>query len=551
MSARRIVIVNLTRLGDLLQTSPTIAGLRRLHPGASITLVAEKNFAEVCEAIPGVDRVHRLDLDQLGHLLLAGPGKVSEAYRLVRSWVAELRAERFDLALNFSSSRMSAVLLSLLDVPDVRGWAMTRDGHRAIQTPWARLFATMCLNRRVAPFNLVDCYRGVAGCLDAPDGGLAFTIAEAARAAVAERLRAAGVADGTRLVALQLGASRAIRQWPIDAFARVAEDVVAAGSAVALVGAEGDRPLAAELLRVTTASAGQVVDLCGRTSVAELGALLERASLLVTGDTGPMHMAAATRTPVVGLFFGPALPFDTGPYGEDHVVLHAGVACAPCDHAVRCLDPFCRRTLSAELVCAVARARLAGDWDALDAIATRAGSGPVRLFRTGFDARGLFACRALGAVAARPEDHLRAAYRATWLALLAGEPLPSVAPSGLDTAAFAALRELASEGARLGARLGELAAGDATTLPAIERAGREIEVVERSIAEHGRVHPEVAVLTQMFQFEKETMVGESLAELARESSRIHRDLERSAVCMQALLGGRPAAREVENASLRQ
>ena len=128
---RRIVVVNLTRLGDLLQTSPTIAGLHAVHPDAQVTLVAEKNFAEVCESIPGVDRVHRIDLDRLGHLLLEGPTRIADAYRHVREMVDELRAEDFELALNFSSSRMSAVLLSLLRVPDVSGWAMTSDAPSA------------------------------------------------------------------------------------------------------------------------------------------------------------------------------------------------------------------------------------------------------------------------------------------------------------------------------------------------------------------------------------------------------------------------------------
>ena len=62
---RRILIVNLTRFGDLLQTSPTIAALRRRHPGAQITLMAEKNFADVCDDIPGIDRVYRAELPLL------------------------------------------------------------------------------------------------------------------------------------------------------------------------------------------------------------------------------------------------------------------------------------------------------------------------------------------------------------------------------------------------------------------------------------------------------------------------------------------------------
>ena len=550
MSVRRIAIVNLTRLGDLLQTSPTVAGLRRAHPEAEITLVAEKNFAEVCEAIPGVDHVYRLDLDRLGHLLLAGGARVGEAYHAVRETVAELRAQRFELALNFSSSRMSAVLLGLLDVPDVRGWSMTEDGFRAIQTPWARLFATLCLHRRVAGFNLVDCYRGVAGCLDVPERGLSFNVTGEARQAIAERLRAAGVADDARVVALQLGASRPIRRWPLESFATLAGDLARDGSRIVLVGGAGERELAQELLRACAGSDPALIDLCGRTSIRELAALLERCALLVTGDTGPMHMAAAMRTPIVGLFFGPALPFDTGPYGADHVLLHAAVGCAPCDHAVHCLDPFCRTTIAPRLVASVARARLAADWPALGALANDAPPA-VRLYRTFFDEHGLFDCSALGTRPARREDELRWAYRATWLALLEGRALPSARRATIDLAPFAALGELAGLGAEVATRLGALASGGVRALEELQRLGRELDALDRAIAEHGRIHPDVAVLTQMFAFEKETLPAGDVAALAEASARLYRALARSAAWMIGLLGGGREAREVEHASLRQ
>lgn len=551
MTLERIVIVNLTRLGDLLQTSPTIAGLHAIHPGAKITLVAEKNFADVCESIPGVDRVYRVDLDRLGHLLLEGPGKIGEAYHTVREMVRELRAEDFQLALNYSSSRMSAVLLGLLRIGDVRGWAMTADGHRAIRTPWARLFAASCLNRRVAAFNLVDCYRGVAGCLEAPVEGLSFRIDEPARRAIADRLAERGVASDASLVALQLGASREIRQWPIEFFAGLARALAADGHRVVLLGGGGERALAERLQAACVDAASPLVDLCGRTSIPELAALLERCRLLVTGDTGPMHMAAATRTPVVGLFFGPALPFDTGPYGSDHVVLHAGVSCAPCDHAVQCLDPFCRRTLTPELVSEIARARLARDAERLDALATQAGrSGAVRVYRTGFDGDGLFLCTPLGDVGPRADDELRTAYRATWLARLAGRPLPPARAARIDAVRFAALGDLARLGGQLALELQRQAARRPPCIATIERTGREIETLDRSIAELGRVHPEVALLTQMFSFEKESMAGETLEQLAHECARLYRDLARSADDMQALLRG-TATHEVSHADLRQ
>lgn len=552
MSLRRIAIVNLTRLGDLLQTSPTIAGLHAMHPDAKVTLVAEKNFAEVSESIPGVDRVYRLDLDRLGHLLLEGPTRIGDAYRYTREVVQDLRAEDFEIALNFSSSRMSAVLLSLLGVPDVRGWAMTADGYRSIQTPWARLFAASCLHRRLAPFNLVDSYRGVAGCLEVAVDGLAFRIDDGARQSIASRLAEMGVRPDASLVALQLGASREIRQWPPESFARVAHELAGDGHRIVLLGGGSERALAERLVAACADAPSAPLDLCGRTSIQELGALLERCRLLLTGDTGPMHMAAATRTPVVGLFFGPALPFDTGPYGEGHVVLHAGVSCAPCDHAVHCLDPFCRRTLTPELVAEIARARLADDTARVAALATQAGrGGPVRVYRTGFAADGLFDCKLLGDVAARPEDELRQAYRATWLARLAGRALPPARASRIDGVSFAALAGLARLGEELAGELLRQATARAPRIDAVERTAREIEVLDRSIGEQGRVHPEAALLTQMFSFEKETMVGEDVTQLAREYGRIYRDLQRSADDMLALLGGGRMAHEVNDGDLRQ
>jgi len=88
-------------------------------------------------------------------------------------------------------------------------------------------------------------------------------------------------------------------------------------------------------------------------------------------------------------------------------------------------------------------------------------------------------------------------------------------------------------------------------LDQLQRLGREIDALDRAIAEHGRVHPDVAVLTQTFAFEKETLPAGDVAALAQASARLYGALARSAACMTGLLGGGREAREVEHASLRQ
>jgi ADP-heptose:LPS heptosyltransferase len=545
VSAERVLIVNLTRFGDLLQTSPTVAALRERHPRAAITLLAERNFADVCDGIPGIDRVYRMDLDRLGNLVLGGGGALLEGYRYVEDVITELRAARFDLALNFSSSRMTAVFMSLLGIPDVRGWSMTADGLRVIRHPWARLFATMCLNRRVAAFNLVDYYCAMAG-----GGGatrrLLYEISPAARDFAAALLAAAGVHAGERLVALQLGASRVVRQWPAAAFTALGRRLAAAGHRVVLVGGGADRPLA---VAVAAELGAQAIDACGRTGVAELGALLARTHLLVSGDTGPMHMAAAVGTPIVGLFFGPASPFDTGPYGADHVLLHATAPCGPCDHNVSCLNPFCRDEITPEAVAVAVGARLAADWDAIESLARA--SATMRVYRTAFDAHGLYCCRLLGAPPLGREDELRRAYRATWLAVLAGVPLPTPSPGTIDVGPFAALARLARDGEEIAGRLAAEVEQGAAALDAVERLGRELEILDRALLEHGAVHADTGVLTQMFKFGKENLEGDDVATLARETATLYRELVLEADLMTVLLGGAAAQEHEADACLHQ
>jgi len=202
---RKVLVVNLTRFGDLLQTTPTIVGLREQHPGAELVALVERNFADVARGLPAVDRVWELDLDGLGRMLIGETGDgLRAAYRVVDYTVKALREERFDLALNYSSSKMSAVLLRLIGAPDTRGWTMSADGHRLIAHPWSRLFAASCLTRRQAPFNLVDYYKRVAGVVAGPQR-LFFDVPVDARRWATDFLAEAGLASGTPLVAFQLG----------------------------------------------------------------------------------------------------------------------------------------------------------------------------------------------------------------------------------------------------------------------------------------------------------------------------------------------------------
>ncbi len=527
----KVLVVNLTRFGDLLQTGPTILGLKDEHPDAHVTVVVEHNFADVCRGLPGVDRVWEVDLDELGRILLRDD--LGGAYRDVERTVHALRAERFDMALNYSSSRLSAVLLKLIDVPDTRGWSMTTDGHRLITHPWSRLFSASCLVRRQAPFNLVDCYKRVAGVRRGPQR-LAFTLPDEAAPWAEATLAAAGVQPGTPLIALQLGASRPVRRWPARSFVAVTRLLAERlGARVLLCGGKSDRPVAEEI----AAGVGDLaIDVCGRTTVAQLGALLARADVLVTPDTGPMHLAIAVGTPVVALFFGPALPFDTGPYADGELCLHSDVACAPCDHNVTCLEPFCRDVIAPEAVAEAVIARRAHDWTAVTAAASRWPN--LTWYRTGFDAEGLFDVARVGPLPEKPADTLRRVYRALWKAELEGTPLPALGWPR-QPAAAATLATLADLAARASAQAAEVAqlARAAEDIDALETAARRLEDMDLELLRFGAMNEPAALLMQVLRFDKENLAGDDVPALATATQVLHATLERRARRLHGFLAG--------------
>ena len=132
--------------------------------------------------------------------------------------------------------------------------------------------------------------------------------------------------EGRWRVALQPGAQYGpAKRWPADRFAQAAGRLIDAGATVAVVGGPSDREVADEVL----GAEGRALDFVGRTSVGSLAAVLEGADVLITNDTGPMHLAAAVGTPTVALF-GSTNPIWTRPYGEGHRVLSHPVDCQPC-----------------------------------------------------------------------------------------------------------------------------------------------------------------------------------------------------------------------------
>ncbi|MEM9296625.1 MAG: glycosyltransferase family 9 protein, partial [Planctomycetota bacterium] len=314
---RRRLVVMPTWLGDCVRATPASAALRRWAPDAQITAVFRPAMAGLAEAMPWIDHVVAQQ-DGLGRL---------------RAALREARSQgRPDLAVLLPNSFRSAVLPWAARAKHRLGY--NRDGRALLLTH--RLAPPRQSNGQYKPTPAVDYYldliRSVGVPTDQPR--LELHPGEDLRAQADDILKNAGLPayDPRPLALLNPGAQRLDKRWPPERFAQVADHLAKTHNAALAVNGS---PREAEVLQaVCDAAATPIVDLSKQgMTLAQLPAVVARASLLITNDTGTRHVAAATGVPVVSLFGPTTLDWTRIPFDHE-IALCAGDAStpAPIDH---------------------------------------------------------------------------------------------------------------------------------------------------------------------------------------------------------------------------
>ncbi|OFW23849.1 MAG: hypothetical protein A3G21_02880 [Acidobacteria bacterium RIFCSPLOWO2_12_FULL_66_21] len=335
-SPRRILLLRLERIGDLVMVLPAIADVRRLAPDARIDLVVGSWNQSLASAVPEVSRVETLDAAWLAR---GGTGRgIVSLSRAARAW----RTEDYDLAINFEPDLRSNVLLAASGAAWTAGY---RSGGGGALVDVALDYDT----RAHTTDNARRLVAAVFGEAQIPAESYRLAVPPSAAAAARQRI------DGAArpLVGLHVSGGRAIKQWDLDRFAAAGRRLAAEGMTIILTGSAADRPLV-DAVRTHLPSA-QVVDAAGDLDLLELAALVRELDVLVTGDTGPMHVAAAVGTPIVAIF-GPSDPARYAPRGPRDRVVRVELPCSPCNRIrlppARCTGhtPDCLVLVSVEQV---------------------------------------------------------------------------------------------------------------------------------------------------------------------------------------------------------
>ena len=349
----RLLVIQLAKLGDFIQSTALLGKLRLARPEAKICLLAkEPAVLEAARLSPLVDEV------------FASTDEASAFQSFAAVYV-------------LNSHREAAGAGQSVKCGEHYGPRLI-DGELVFAPAQVFLMNLMRLDRKLGRFNLVDVWSSLVPGMEVVStywpsesgpkisdisGEAAITAASQPKLQISRHRCGGslpGLGPGRALIGFQLGSRNHLRRWPVESFVHLGQELISSGLEFTpvLLGTKAETALAKKFKSLW--GNAEMIDLVGGTDLRSLTAALNGLNLLVSGDTGVLHLAAALKLPTLGLFFGPAWGPETGPYGSGHLIYQCLAPCGPCRENSACRNRFCLEMPHAEVVAAAAGWLLAG-----------------------------------------------------------------------------------------------------------------------------------------------------------------------------------------------
>lgn len=316
-----ILIIRLSSMGDVIHTLPALRAMRTAFPESKLGWVVEDAHAAVLFGLPELDNLYVLPRNRMregwGGWWSVGAGMK-----------ARMREVRWDIAIDFQGLWKSLLVAHWSGAKRVLGYSPSVEHTHWFYSDRVQLptLDRHAVDRNLDLVSCLGCSVHRAESRSEIHRDFTLPISFADRQAAKALLESLGLPEGSPRILLNFAARKPANQWGVERFARLAALLHQSGMTPILTGGPGDGQLATEI----QAKAGvSLPSLVGQCSLMQLAALMEACNALVTGDTGPMHIAVAVGLPVVAVF-GPANPIRTGPYSPDAVVLQKPRECQPC-----------------------------------------------------------------------------------------------------------------------------------------------------------------------------------------------------------------------------
>jgi heptosyltransferase I len=333
---RKILLIKLSAVGDVIHTIPVLNKLRRRYPAAQLDWLVTPAIGELLRHHPAITNVIAFNREDWSK---PWPSTALISYGRL---AAKLRRAGYDLVIDMHGQVRTAVLAFATGAPVRIGFDRPRASvwaasprifpEEARRHAWqgAREGSWLAYTHHIPvptlDLHAVDRYLSVGPLLGLDNGAadFSFPIPGEATNRIEALLDYYGAAD-KKLAVIAPGTIWETKQWRSEGFAEVARYFLQKGFAVTLIGADRERAVCDEVAGLAPGA----VNLAGETTLSELAALIHLSTISITNDSGPMHLAVAVDRPVVSIF-GPTDPVWIGPYGRADAVLQAKLPCSPC-----------------------------------------------------------------------------------------------------------------------------------------------------------------------------------------------------------------------------
>ena len=308
----KVLFITLSNIGDAVLTTPAISAILENFKEAEITLMASPRVADLFKANPHIAQV----------IVYKKDAPLGKKMALIKT----LRAKEFDLLVDFKDTMLPFLLYARRKTP-----VLKKVPH----------YITHMKDRHL--WKLQQALPEITNTDYKPN----IWIPDETSLEVDKMFKAKGIRDTDRIVVVAPGARSHTKQWTKEGFVSVCKRLAARPQAkVVLVGDQQDSRISSQ---ITEQVRSGLIDLCGKTSLKELAAVLNKSRLLITNDSAPMHIAWAVGTPVVAIF-GPSDPGKYRPLGPRDTVIRERLQCSPCRMALCRTDHECMKQISADAV---------------------------------------------------------------------------------------------------------------------------------------------------------------------------------------------------------
>ncbi len=346
-------------MGDLIQSTALFKKIKLIYPESRVKLIISKEFEEIAPFLPYVDEIKPIDVTGLSELLKANNFDLTiDVLKALADMFDGILQVNYDLAVNLSHDEFSVYFLYILNSLKNIGISVNREGTIISNDEMIAYIFSAVKNRKVSVLNLVDLYERTIKTnktqnkqhvnkiyLDTKkideehDGNKEFEV-----------LKKYGIEESDNIVSFAIGASTELKKWRYDYFAELAKMFLNGDikTKVVLLGAKYDVKAGGFIESIVANE--RLINLTGKTSVSDLVYVVRRSNLLITHDTGTMHIGVAVETKLMVIYTGNVGFLETGPYAENRLLVIPDIGCFPCDFNLKCLNPVCQGLIKPEYI---------------------------------------------------------------------------------------------------------------------------------------------------------------------------------------------------------